>query len=419
MKLSVVIPALNEGLNIRELITSMHQEIPKITDDYEILIVDGGSKDNTRELAASLGARVVMQKEKGYGGALKTGVISAKGEYIVTLDADLSHSPTFIPLMWEAKSDAEIVIASRYAHGGSAEMPLSRRILSRILNMVFTRGLSLPVKDISSGFRLYHSSTLRELDLTSSDFDILEEVLVKCYAQGWKIKEVPFHYYPRKGGVTHAKLIQFAISYLKTFKRMWGLRNSIESADYDERAYNSVIPMQRWWQRKRFKIITKLAKDAGAILDIGCGSSKILGALDNVIGLDILMRKLRYGRKHGKPLFNASVFNLPFKDNTFDCVICSEVIEHVPADKSTFAEMTRVLKPGGRLILGTPDYGRWRWRFTEWVYEHVIPGGYAEEHITHYTQKSLTELMESLGYTSKENHYVFGSELIMLLEKAA
>jgi len=78
-----------------------------------------------------------------------------------------------------------------------------------------------------------------------------------------------------------------------------------------------------------------------------------------------------------------------------------------------------VLKPGGRLILGTPDYGRWRWRFTEWVYEHVIPGGYAEEHITHYTQKSLTELMESLGYTSKENHYVFGSELIMLLEKAA
>ncbi|MBT7290539.1 MAG: glycosyltransferase [Chloroflexi bacterium] len=419
MKLSVVIPALNEGLNIRELITSMHQEIPKITDDYEILIVDGGSKDNTRELAASLGARVVMQKEKGYGGALKTGFISAKGEYIVTLDADLSHSPTFIPLMWEAKSDAEIVIASRYAHGGSAEMPLSRRILSRILNMVFTRGLSLPVKDISSGFRLYHSSTLRELDLTSSDFDILEEVLVKCYAQGWKIKEVPFHYYPRKGGVTHAKLIQFAISYLKTFKRMWGLRNSIESADYDERAYNSVIPMQRWWQRKRFKIITKLAKDAGAILDIGCGSSKILGALDNVIGLDILMRKLRYGRKHGKPLFNASVFNLPFKDNTFDCVICSEVIEHVPADKSTFAEMTRVLKPGGRLILGTPDYGRGRWRFTEWVYEHVIPGGYAEEHITHYTQKSLTELMESLGYTSKENHYVFGSELIMLLEKAA
>jgi glycosyltransferase involved in cell wall biosynthesis len=419
LKLSVVIPALNEGLNIRELITSMHQEIPKITDDYEILIVDGGSKDNTRELAASLGARVVMQKEKGYGGALKTGFISAKGEYIVTLDADLSHSPTFIPLMWEAKSDAEIVIASRYAHGGSAEMPLSRRILSRILNMVFTRGLSLPVKDISSGFRLYHSSTLRELDLTSSDFDILEEVLVKCYAQGWKIKEVPFHYYPRKGGVTHAKLIQFAISYLKTFKRMWGLRNSIESADYDERAYNSVIPMQRWWQRKRFKIITKLAKDAGAILDIGCGSSKILGALDNVIGLDILMRKLRYGRKHGKPLFNASVFNLPFKDNTFDCVICSEVIEHVPADKSTFAEMTRVLKPGGRLILGTPDYGRWRWRFTEWVYEHVIPGGYAEEHITHYTQKSLTELMESLGYTSKENHYVFGSELIMLLEKAA
>jgi glycosyltransferase involved in cell wall biosynthesis len=418
LKLSVVIPTLNEGLNLGELIASIHQEIPKITDDYEILIVDGGSKDNTRELATALDARVVMQKEKGYGGALKTGFNSAKGEYIVTLDADLSHSPTFIPLMWEAKSGAEIVVASRYASGGSAEMPLSRRILSRLLNMVFTKGLSLPLKDISSGFRLYHSSTVHELDLTSSDFDILEEVLVKCYAQGWKISEVPFHYYPRKGGVTHAKLIQFAISYLKTFKRMWSLRNSIESADYDERAYNSVIPIQRYWQRKRYKIITKLANGAGSILDIGCGSSKILGALDNVVGLDILMRKLRYGRKHGKPLFNASAFNLPFKDNSFDCVICSEVIEHVPAKKNTFAEMTRVLKPGGRLILGTPDYGRWRWRLIEWIYERVIPGGYAEEHITHYTQKSLTLLMQSLGYIHKESHYVFGSELIILLEKA-
>jgi ubiquinone/menaquinone biosynthesis C-methylase UbiE len=320
--------------------------------------------------------------------------------------------------MWRAKSDAEIVIASRYTPGGSADMPLSRRILSHILNMVFTRGLSLPVKDVSSGFRLYHSSTVSTLDLKSSDFDILEEVLVKCYAQGWNIKEIPFHYYPRKGGVTHAKLVQFAISYLKTFKRMWSLRNSIESADYDARAYNSVIPVQRYWQRKRYKIITGMAQDTGAILDIGCGSSRILGALDNVVGLDILMRKLRYARKYDKPLINGSIFNLPFKENSFDCVICSEVIEHIPADESTFAEISRVLKPGGRLILGTPDYGRWRWRFIEWVYQHVIPGGYAEEHITQYTHKALVELMGSMGYTLQRTAYILGSEMILQLEKA-
>src|SRR5207253_88977 len=81
-----------------------------------------------------------------------------------------------------------------------------------------------------------------------------------------------------------------------------------------------------------------------------------------------------------------SIFELPFKDASFDCVICSEVIEHVPADEKVFSELLRVLEPGGRLILGTPDYDRWRWRALEWVYGKVSPGGYADEHITHYSR---------------------------------
>lgn len=417
MKLSIVIPALNEEANIGELIAAIHQVVPQITPEYEIILVDGGSTDRTREIAQSLNARVVIQKERGYGGALKEGFGMARGDYILTLDADLSHSPNFIPLMWKARAEAEIVVASRYVAGGSAEMPLVRKALSLILNKVFTWGLSLPLKDISNGFRLYRSSSIRELALGSSNFDILEELLVKCYAQGWKIVEVPFRYLPRKGGTSHVKLLKFAISYLRTFMRMWSLRNSILSADYDDRAFESRIPIQRYWQQRRYEIITNLAKGARSTLDIGCGSSRILGGLAHGLGLHMQLSKLRYARKYGKPLVNASIYALPFKDDSFDCVICSEVIEHLPAREQPFFEMSRVLRRGGQLIIRTPDYARWWWRVIERLYHFFISGGYAEEHITHYSKSSLTKLLEAQGYALKEVHYIFGSEMILRLAK--
>lgn len=417
MKLSIVIPALNEEANIGELITALHDVVALISPEYEIILVDGGSVDKTRDVAERLNAKVIVQKGRGYGGALKEGFDAAQGEYILTLDGDLSHSPAFIPQMWEAKTEAEIVVASRYAPGGSAEMPRVRRLLSRMLNKVFTTGLSLPLKDISSGFRLYRSSLLPNLALSSSDFDILEEVIVKCYAQGWRVKEIPFHYLPRKGGNTHVKLLRFGISYLRTFRRMWRLRNSILSADYDARAFDSRIPLQRYWQRRRYKIITDLARGAGSTLDVGCGSSRILMGLENGIGVDIQMAKLRYIRGYGKPLVNAAIHALPFKDNAFDCVVCSEVIEHLPLGEEPFLEMGRVLKGGGRLIMGTPDYASAWWRVIERLYGRFAPGGYAEEHITRYSKSSLVELLEGQGFALEEVHYVCHSEMILSFRK--
>jgi len=417
VNLSIIIPTLNEEANIGELIPALHKVASQISPQYEIIIVDGGSLDNTRDVAKKLNAKVIVQTRRGYGGALKEGFDVAQGEYILTLDGDLSHSPAFIPQMWEARAEAEIVVASRYAPGGSAETSLFRRTLSNILNKVFTTGLSLPLKDISSGFRMYQASLLRDLNLTSTDFDILEEVLIKGYAQGWRINEVPFHYLPRKSGTTHVKLLRFGISYLRTFGRMWRLRNSILSADYDDRAFDSRIPLQMYWQRRRYRIITNLAKGSKPILDVGCGSSRILSGLENGLGVDIQMSKLRYARRHGKPLVNASIYDLPFKDNAFDCVVCSEVIEHLPAGERPFLELSRVLQGGGRLIIGTPDYASIWWRIIERLYALFAPGGYAEEHITRYSKSGLVDLIEKQGFNREEIHYICRSEMIISFSK--
>jgi glycosyltransferase involved in cell wall biosynthesis len=421
MQMSIVIPALNEGVNLKRLLPRLHHVVSTLSSQgHEIIVVDGGSTDDTVAVVQEAGARVVTQEEPGYGGALKAGFAAAQGEYILTLDADLSHDPDFVEGMWRARQDAEVIVASRYVSGGSARMPFFRKVLSLILNRFFTKGLSLPLHDISSGFRLYRASAVKEMGLESSDFDVLEEILIRCYARGWRIKEIPFQYLPRQEGDSHIDLLRFGFAYLRTFRRMWELRNSILCADYDDRAFDSRIPPQRYWQRRRHHIVTKFASGAGSgsCLDVGCGSSRILASLDRVVGVDVLVRKLRWARKYGKPLVNASAFDLPFRDASFDCVICSEVIEHIPTGQKPFLEMKRVLKDGGILILGTPDYGRLSWRIIEGMYHHLIPGGYADEHITQYTREDLARGMQELGFVLFDVEYVLGSEMIMLLRKA-
>ncbi|MGA2325448.1 MAG: glycosyltransferase [Bryobacteraceae bacterium] len=222
--LAVIIPAWNERENIEDLVPA----VQKVTDGLgiraQIIVVDGGSHDGTAEAAERLGARALSQRERGYGGALLAGFESVAAPYVVTMDADLSHPPTFIADLWARREQAELIIASRYVPGGKAVMSRSRRVLSGILNSVFRMALRLPVRDLSSGFRLYRQETLKQLHLHSRDFDVLEEILVLVYRQGWRVLEVPFQYMPRQSGSSHAKLIRFGWAYLKTLARMWRLR---------------------------------------------------------------------------------------------------------------------------------------------------------------------------------------------------
>ncbi|MFC1590829.1 glycosyltransferase, partial [Candidatus Omnitrophota bacterium] len=380
--------------------------------DFEVILLDGGSIDGTKEVIKDMGVKFHSQKSKGYGNALIEGFNIATGDYLLTMDADLSHRPDFILNMWKEKESAEIIVASRYIQGGTAETGRLRKMLSIILNVAFRKGLSLQIRDCSSGFRLFRRDVIKGMDLEGEDFEILEEMLIKGYLDGWKIKEIPFHYTYRKSGKSHI-MLKFVYSYLRTFVRMWKLRNSIYSADYDERAYFSRIPVQRYWQRRRHAIIKDFALACGKILDVGCGSSQTLRMFKDIIGLDISINKLRHIRKYGKGLVGGTIFALPFKNESFDCVVCSEVIEHVPVDEKVFIELTRVLKVRGILVLGTPDYGRMLWRIVEIMYKYLVPGGYANQHISHYSRNTLLGTLKRYGYNILDHKYVGGAEFIV------
>ena len=298
-------------------------------------------------------------------------------------------------------------------------MPAARLAGSRLLNLAFRRGLSLGVNDGSSALRLYRTDVVRSLRLDTGNYDILQEVLVRAYAAGWRVLEIPIQYRPNAAmpSKAHASL---ARDYVRTYWTLWRLRNSIAAADYDFRAYDSPIPLQRYWQRERYRHITELLDGQGAVLDVGCGSSHIIGSLpEGSVALDVLVNKLRFARRFPVSRVRASGFALPFANERFPCVLCSQVIEHVPMVPSMIDELCRVLAPGGQLVLGTPDYDRWEWVWMEKAYGMAAPGGYADEHISHYTRKGLLDDFARRGYAHEATRYILRGELILAFRKPA
>ena len=419
----MVVPTYNERENIAPLL----QRLSNLAlEDLHVLFVDDSSPDGTAEIAEAcaqeLGQIHVLRRpvKSGLGSAYRSGFawgIDQGYEILCQMDADLSHEPDFAAKLWRARTQADIVIASRYTRGGISYTSVVRNVLSRMLNLVLRRVLSMPVRDLSSGFRLYRREAVAGLAIEGHNFEALEEILVKAYARGYSIFEVPFTYFPRESGRSHARLIRFGWDLARSALKLWWVRNSVASADYDDRAFYSIIPVQRYWQRRRHRIATFWVRGSSRILDVGCGSSLIIQSLNNAVGMDVSMGKMRFLRGRGIPLVRASAFTLPFKDDSFDCVISSQVIEHIPFDEALFTEMHRVLRTGGKLVIGTPDYATIGWNIIEPLYGLLIPGGYHDEHITHYTRQSLTDVLVRHGFSHEETAYIARSELIMRFRK--
>jgi dolichol-phosphate mannosyltransferase len=420
LDLTVIIPAHNEGPNLRVLLPQLWTILNGLGIQSEVLVVVRDIEPQTREAVGDRLGTIVRQREPGYGGALRTGFSMAAGRYVLTMDADLSHPPTFVADLWRRRDEAEVLIASRYVEGGGARMPLVRALLSRVLNRFFALGLGVPLRDLSSGFRLYRTSALDLRAVTARDFDVLPEIVVRAYTEGWRVREIPFRYEPRVHGSSNARILPFGLAYLRTFRTLWSLRNSVVSADYEDRAFDSVVPVQLFWQRRRHRHVTGLLDGARRTLDVGCGSSRILAALPRgSVGVDLLMRKLRHARRFDQPLVQATALRMPFRDASFERVLCSNVLELVPRDGKALDELVRVLAPGGRLVVATPDYGHWLWVLLGALYDRLVPGARATRHRARYTKSALVAELDGRGCALETARSILGAETILAFRKAA
>jgi dolichol-phosphate mannosyltransferase len=205
-KITLIIPARNEGPSIGDIIQSAKPLVD------EILVVDGHSTDNTRELAESLGASVVLDHGKGKGDGLRVGIEHATGDILVFIDADGSHDPSDIPKLVRPILDnkADMVIGSR-GTGGSDELhgdfPRFIRFMgSYILLLVINYRWNVRLTDCQNGFRAIKTDVARKLGLKEELHTIEEEMVMRCLKQGYVIGEVPSHEYERKHGTSTLNL---------------------------------------------------------------------------------------------------------------------------------------------------------------------------------------------------------------------
>lgn len=256
--LSIIVPTYNESENILHLLQSIREKIPPSLSS-EIVVVDDNSPDRTGELVESysrtlerssirdrdsnssehkmhvdgspidndqthFSVSVIHRNEKmGLVSAIMEGIKFSKGQYILVMDADLSHSPDMIPKMvHELRSpDIDIVVASRYARGGSIKgWPFKRRMISRGAINIARFGLRLNkrVTDPMSGFFAIKRHIIDNVKIDSAGYKILLEILVKSSDVG--VKEIPYTFTNRKAG--KSKLDSAVIwDYLKAVYQLY------------------------------------------------------------------------------------------------------------------------------------------------------------------------------------------------------
>jgi len=216
-KITVVIPTKNEEKTIEEIINKC-----KIHAD-EIIVVDGHSEDNTPAIAKQQGVKIVLDHGKGKGDGVRVGIKEAKGDIIVFIDADGSHSPDDIPKLVKPilEDKADLVVGSR-GKGGSDELhgdveKLLKVLGSDIILIGINKRWNVYLTDSQNGFRAIKTEVARQLDLKENITTIEQEMTMKCLKKGFRIDEVPTHEYERKHGKSVINLKKVWFRYIWSF----------------------------------------------------------------------------------------------------------------------------------------------------------------------------------------------------------
>jgi glycosyltransferase involved in cell wall biosynthesis len=198
---SVVIPCLNEEENIVECVTSARRALEDNGLAGEVIVVDNASEDDSAALAVAAGARVVHEPRRGYGSAYLAGFASARGEYIVMGDADLTYDFEDIPrFVKELEDGGELVMGDRMDNIQPGAMPWLHRyvgnpVLSGVLNLFFRTG----IRDAHCGMRAVRRDVLPRLDLRTTGMEFASEMVIRASKEKLDIREFPIDYHPRGG----------------------------------------------------------------------------------------------------------------------------------------------------------------------------------------------------------------------------
>jgi glycosyltransferase involved in cell wall biosynthesis len=199
---SFILPAWNEAENIVQAIEDTVAAASRHCSDYEIIVVDDGSTDDTAKLVQALQSvhptlRLIRhESNRGYGEALHTGFSAGRLEYVFFTDADNQFDMDELPLLLEWADSSDVVAGYRKVRQDPKMRLLNAWLWNRLVRFLFY----VPVRDIDCAFKLFRRSALANVDIESRGAMINTEIMVKLARAGWRIVEVGVTHLPRQAG---------------------------------------------------------------------------------------------------------------------------------------------------------------------------------------------------------------------------
>jgi len=226
--LSVVFPAFNEQHNLADTVTAARRVLPGVADQWEIIIVNDGSRDDTGSICDLLAARMPDKVRalhhpgnKGYGAALKSGIMAARYDWIFFSDSDGQFDFAEISRLLDHAGENDIVAGFRKHRND----PFYRALNARGWNILARVSLGVAVRDIDCAFKLFRRRVFEQVQIRSVGAMVNTEILCQAFKFGMRIKEVEVTHYPREHGQpSGAKLRVIVKAFRELFRMWWKLR---------------------------------------------------------------------------------------------------------------------------------------------------------------------------------------------------
>ena len=197
------------------------------------------------------------------------------------------------------------------------------------------------------------------------------------------------------------------------------------SANYDWEAYHNGNPLQKYWKRRIARTVKKMIgtpEPGSTIVDLGCGSSPLLKSMTEFqvrIGLDTDASKIDFMQKADTTsrYFTGSGMGNTLLSDVAHTSMSIEVLEHLDTPQELLAELARITKPGGRIIVATPDFGSLRWNLIEILYGLLMRNGYHCEHFMKFTESSLIAIASIFKLEHVQTKKIWGADMVMEFRK--
>ncbi len=256
--LSLVLPAHNEEANIGIVVEQALAVLPAFSDDFEIIVVDDGSRDGTRAIVESVSVADPRVKlvhhpvNRGYGGALTSGFRASRGDHVMFMDADRQFDLADLALLSPFVDRFDMVAGFRKERHD----PFHRRVNAEIFNVAVRILFGVHLRDIDCAFKVLNGDLIRSMDLSAPGALINTEIQAKARRQGATLQQVGVHHYPRVAGTATGG------SWRVIARAMW----------------ETVI---LWWRMHRYDPLTSAPRPRARYLlgDAAVGLASLLGSL--------------------------------------------------------------------------------------------------------------------------------------------